>query len=192
MRELRAFGNPWPVTDLITLASPLAHAPYLVPDFGNRRSDGELPGNPPNVFEPKLGSTSFGKSFAVRAGPDLVKGEFQPRIPLRNGLFTVTRWTNLYFPTRLGLFGDFVSGPLQPHFGNGIRDLKVTGSLLRRLTLLAHLSYWHEGASRCAVADSTVALDVLVDTLDLNGERLGIPRFEQSHIILSGKPLAEG
>jgi hypothetical protein len=130
------------------------------------------------------GSESMGKHFALRAGPDLTKRQFQPRIPLRNGLFAVTRWTNLYFRTRFGLFGDFVGGELRPLFGNGIRDREVTtGSLLRDLTLLAHVSYWHAAASPRKIVGKAVALDVLVDTQDLNGERLGIPRYERSHLI---------
>lgn len=175
LSEIRALGNPWPVSDLITLGSPLAHAPYLVPNFDERRADGELPENPPHAFEPFVGTASLGKSFAIKAG--FIQG--QPRIPLRNGLFAVTRWTNLYFSTRLGLFGDVVSGPLRSRFGNGIRDRKVsTGSLFRDLTLLSHVSYWYDGSSLQKTKDRELALDVLIDVLDLNGERLGIPRFE--------------
>ena len=164
--EFRFLGSPWTVTDLITLGSPLAHASSLVPDFVARRADGELPENPPKFF---------GERVALPA--DFIEG--QPRIPLRNGLFAVTRWTNIYFPARMGLFGDFVGGPLRHLFGNGIRDRKVaTGSVLRDLTLLGHVSYWHAGTAPRGSRNKATALDVLIDALDLNGERLGIPRVE--------------
>ena len=183
LRELRSLGNPWPVTDLITLGSPLAYSPDLVPNFEERRLDGELPENPPQAIEAMVGHIGLGKDFALQVAPDLVKEGIPPQIPLRNGLFTVTRWTNLYFPTQFGLFGDLVGGALGPLFGNGIRDREVTtGSLLRDLTLRAHVSYWYAREAPRRNERKGDALGVLVDTLDLNGEQLGIPRMKNVRI----------
>lgn len=181
LKELRALGNPWPVTDLITLGSPLAHSLDLVPEFKSRVLDGELPENPPKAFKPTIGPTSLEECHALRAGPDPIPGKFQPRIPLCNGFFALTRWTNLYIPARFGLFGDFVGGALRPLFGNGIRDREVTtGSFFRDLTILAHISYWHTAESSKRSPRKSLSLDTLTDALDLNAERLGIPRFETS------------
>jgi hypothetical protein len=183
LKELRAFGNPWPVTDLITLGSPLAHSRDLIPDFTSRLSDGELPENPPKKFKPTIGSATLEECYALSAGPDLIPETIHLGIPLRNGFFAITRWTNLYIPARFGLFGDFVGGALRPLFGNGIRDREVaSGSFLKDLTLLAHISYWHIASSSKRSLRKSLALDALIDALDLNGERLAIPRFETSAV----------
>jgi hypothetical protein len=80
----------------------------------------------------------------------------------------------------LGLFGDFIGGPLRAWFGNGIRDREVRArGLLRNWTLLAHLSYWHAAAFLPETGIEAIARDVLVETLDLAGQRLGIPRYEK-------------
>ena len=66
------------------------------------------------------------------------------RVLCSDGLFACTRWTNLFFPTRFGLLGDFVGGPLKEVFGPGIRDQAVTArGLVRRNSPVAHTSYWY-------------------------------------------------
>jgi hypothetical protein len=39
--------------------------------------------------------------------------------------FAVTRWTNIWFPPRWGIFGDWFGGPVAPVFGAGIADRPV-------------------------------------------------------------------
>ena len=56
--------------------------------------------------------------------------------------FAAVRWTNLWFPPRLGVFGDWFGGALAPLFGSGIRDLPVTGGVLSRAPALAHTKYF--------------------------------------------------
>ena len=56
--------------------------------------------------------------------------------------FACTRWTNLYFPAFLGLFGDMVGGPIRRWFGPGIKDIKVKWRGLAQYTMIAHSSYW--------------------------------------------------
>ena len=40
----------------------------------------------------------------------------------------MVRWTNVFFPVRLGLFGDWFGGPLAPLFGCGIKDVPLSGN----------------------------------------------------------------
>jgi hypothetical protein len=79
--------------------------------------------------------------------------------------FCVTRWTNIYFPTTGGVFGDFVGGPLNELFGPGIKDVavKVPG-FWRRATPVAHLCYWWRDKHR----QPSDALVKLRDALDLH------------------------
>ena len=50
-KELRSLGNPWLVTDLVTLGSPLAHAAILLAhddaDLAEKQEQRELPTCPP-------------------------------------------------------------------------------------------------------------------------------------------------
>ena len=60
--------------------------------------------------------------------------------------FSAVRWTNLYDMHWFPLFGDIVSGPLQPVFGPGIEeyDVKIKRSgwppILNRF--VTHTLYW--------------------------------------------------
>jgi len=36
--------------------------------------------------------------------------------------FSIVRWSNMWFPARLGFFGDWFGGPLRRLFGAGIKD----------------------------------------------------------------------
>jgi hypothetical protein len=141
-REQRRFGNPWLITDFITIGSPLVHASLLmadgVDDFDERKKERELPTCPPQRDD-----KGFAYSGEVR---DVGMGrKFTPLVLHHAAPFAVTRWTNLYFAAGLGLFGDFVGGPLREVFGYGIRDVAVSTGKWRglvRRTPLAHTSYW--------------------------------------------------
>jgi hypothetical protein len=108
--HLRRQGNPWCITDFVTVGAPMALADILVtrPGLfsGLKKSDGPLRRE---LFE-----------GLVRRGA-LVLGSHSP--------FTVTRWTNLWFPvTRGSLHGDWFGGAVGPLFGVGIRDIAVEGN----------------------------------------------------------------
>jgi len=164
-REQRYFGNPWLITDFVTLGSPLAHAMLLMADskrdFAERRNERELPTCPPLRDD---------KGFAFSA-PAVAVGfgkKFSPLLLHHAAPFAVTRWTNLYFPAALGLFGDFVGGPLRDVFGLGIRDVPVTSSRwwgLHARTPMAHTSYW----SRDKANKQENALRALQRALFLSG-----------------------
>lgn len=174
----------WPITDLVTIGSPLAHAPTLVADFERRRAELELPMCPPHRG-PLHGAAT---SAAVVDDSDGRRG----------ALFALTRWTNIYAEAHLGLFGDFLAGQVRPYFGWGVKDWSVTtGGLLRSWSPLAHVSYWRVERRQRRVgqvreqwctrsqgppSDRGVphrgldrSLSAITYALDLSAERLGIP-----------------
>ena len=175
-REQRHFGNPWRITDFITLGSPLAHAMLLMADstrdFSDRRNERELPICPP--LRDDRGYAFSGPVIDVGLGK-----KFTPLLLHHAAPFAVTRWTNLYFPAAFGLFGDFVGGPLRGVFGLGIRDVEVTLSRWHGLyarTPLAHTSYWQREKDQEKERESSGqpgrrvnALAALRRALDLSG-----------------------
>lgn len=140
-QDLRAQGNPWRITDFVTVGTPMALADLFVarpPMLGGlgrvdgRRAlfdrlirRGALVRCPPrsealSVDAVKPGPTSYG------SGSPGVLGAQSP--------FAVTRWTNIWFPVRRGsIRGDWFGGALAPLFGPGIREIAVSGNLPERL-----------------------------------------------------------
>ena len=109
----------------------------------------------------------MGYSFTDYWNPYEVKGEKVILKALHSAApFACTRWTNLYFPAILGLFGDMVGGPIGKWFGPGIKDIKVKLSGLAQYTLIAHSSYWR----RKEIKNGTASLPALIQALDLDGE----------------------
>ncbi len=174
-RELRDLGNPWLVTDLITLGSPLAHAALLLAsdedDLNARQRQRELPTAPPEPEANSKGGKEV-RRYSYRLWDKFKEGEneFYLRVLHHAAHFACTRWTNIYFPVRLGFFGDFIGGPLRRWFGSGIRDIPVTSARwggLAQITPMAHTSYWWKGKKG---GDSS-ALAALIHALDLKGKR---------------------
>lgn len=152
-RELRSLGNPWLVTDFVTLGSPLAHAALFLAldraDLDKKQRQRELPTCPPvpEVDDDGQGRYAF-RVWSAYPGPHGEKVKL--RALHHAALYACTRWTNLYFPAALGLFGDLVGGPLRPCFGLGIKDIPLTVSRwdgLGCLTPLAHTLYWWKDPS---------------------------------------------
>lgn len=148
----RKMGNPWLVTDLITLGSPMVHAEMLLAngkgELRERQMERELPSCPP---QPDRGKYSYPVHYTVKG---------QPRCAYvlhHAAMFACTRWTNFYYP------GDFVGGTLAPVFGSGIRDVRVSCGLLGH-TPLSHTRYW----SRTRRNESTV--HALVEALALQSK----------------------
>lgn len=164
--EQRQLGNPWLVTDLVTLGSPLAHASMLLAssphELIERQEDRELPTCPPRPGRnPAKECYSYrGKEYDFRGGRRRV------RVLHHAALFAPTRWTNVYVPIRAGFAGDLVGGPLRGVLGDGIRDIPLTKGLLRYLPLVSHSYYWR--VSR--FAKDSDALPVLKSVLGLGSE----------------------
>lgn len=128
-RGIRTQGNSWRITDLITVGTPLAFADVLYTKnrkhFDARVDRRELATCPPqNEEEPRnnINRTDRFYTYALKFG------RTRRRVLYAGAPFAVVRWTNLWFPARWGIFGDWFGGPLAPLFGNGIRDVPVKGN----------------------------------------------------------------
>lgn len=172
-REQRALGSPWRISDFITLGSPLAHAELLLAankeEFAARKRQREIVTCPP--LRDQKGYAYSAPNSVVVSGAEQGDGSraekrYTPLILHHAAPFAVTRWTNLYFPVKVGLFGDLVGGALASSFGPGIRDVSVRTSRPLGWTLLAHTSYWYRGVSRPAATASSSPSEELPDALD--------------------------
>jgi hypothetical protein len=128
--EMNKTGNPWIVSDFVTLGSPLTHAEFLMAhSLETLHADQArrvFPTCPPvTEYDARTGQ----QHFTYRSGSIESIGtggaEDQPRLPHHAALFAYTRWTNLFSPHRFVLQGDLVSGPVAPQFGAGVRDIAV-------------------------------------------------------------------
>lgn len=149
--ELRNNGNKWLVTDFVTLGSPLTYATMLLAGDEEqllaKHQDRELPTCPPMLEgQDEKRTFCFGKKTLT---------------PHHAAVFAPTRWTNLYFPARLMIWGDVISGPLRPVFGNGIRDVAVSTRVRRGF--LSHTCYWRLWRDK----DSTDSIQKLRDVINL-------------------------
>ena len=141
LEELNTNGNPWRVTDFITVGSPLAHAAILLAsdaaELRRKQEDREFPRCLPELETLRRDNVEVQRfSYeADRADPN------RYRIPHHAAVFAPTRWTNLYFPCRAIVRGDLIGGPVNGILGDHIRDLPV--ATRERRGWLAHTQYWH-------------------------------------------------
>ena len=161
-KELRSLGNPWLVTDLITLGSPLAHAALVLAsdeaDLQARQQQRELPTNPPQPEVEETGGVER-RCYSYRVWEGYgEKKDIHLRAVHHGGAFAFTRWTNLYFP------GDLAGGPITV-FGPGVRNVAVdSGHALIDHTIGAHTLYWDKKAMRAqARSDSVSAIARALD-----------------------------
>lgn len=164
--EMFRQGHVWRVTDLITIGSPLAHAAILLArdrlDLLQKVRDRELPTNPPQPDE--HANLSYVAEPPMRNSDDEL---VSPRVPHHAAPFCCVRWTNIFYPAKLGLFGDLVGGPLSSLFGEGIRDIALTSGGWWRFTLLAHTRYWRRRKSAIPRGQQD-ASEALIAALDLD------------------------
>lgn len=161
-REYQRNGFQWRVSDLVTAGSPLAHASWLLnlderTDFAELKGDRSLPTCPPQTETangPKGKGTRQAFTF-THAYPDPRRptSTRSVQVPHHAALFAITRWTNLYFPVRGLRHGDVIAGPLQPAFGEWIKDVR-----LREATGFAHTRYTDGATEPKAVAQVRDAL----------------------------------
>jgi hypothetical protein len=139
-QDLRGQGNPWRITDFVTIGTPMAMADFFVgrPPIlaGLSRADGR---------RHDLFATLIRRGVVVQCPP---RSEALPVDAVESGPanygsggvlgaqspFAVTRWTNIWFPVRRGsIRGDWFGGVLRPLFGPGVREIAVSGNLPDRL-----------------------------------------------------------
>ena len=155
-QDLRWQGNPWRITDFVTVGTPMALSDLLATRLpllgGFKKSDrthrgelmdglvrrGALVRCPPRSETLPVESNEHPPVNYrwSRSGAREVLGSQSP--------FAVTRWTNLWFPVIRGeLHGDWFGGALRPLFGPGIRDIEVLGNKPERFKRgSAHTEYF--------------------------------------------------
>jgi len=161
-KELRGLGNPWLVTDFITIGSPLAHASLVLAknmdELRMRQRQRELPTTPPDAEIERTKAARRCYSYQVWDGYG-AKKNIKLRAVHSAGAFAVTRWTNIYFS------GDLAGGPITD-FGPGIRNTLVdSGNAFIDRTLFAHTSYWSKHLMRVKAKNNAVT--ELTKILDL-------------------------
>lgn len=126
-RDLRLSGNPWRITDFVTVGTPMALAELFVarPPIaaGLTRVDRRRA-----LFE-----SLVGRGVVMCCPP---RGDESGGPAALGGLspFAVTRWTNIWFPVSRGsIRGDWFGGTLAPLYGPGIREISVSGNRPERL-----------------------------------------------------------
>ena len=138
---LREQGNPWLVTDFVSVGTPMYIAADLYAaspaEFRERVRRWEFPTCPPqaegdakknNLRKTKLWFTwsNAGRRVLYHGAP-----------------FAAVRWTNMWFPARFGVFGDWFGGPLAPLFGPGIKDIALNrNGWQQRVPAWAHTRYF--------------------------------------------------
>jgi len=172
-KEQRRWGNPWRISDFVTLGSPLAHSMILHArdrdEFEARKRQREFPTCPP-VCDTK------GFAYPCPIAIDVGDGKkFSSLILHHAAPFAVTRWTNIYFRAYLGLFGDIIGGPLQQVFGLGIMDIPVKLRSFWKFSPSSHTAYWRVEQSpkgnKQEKGESNLAVDVLRRVLELDHSR---------------------
>lgn len=133
-RGLRAQGNGWLISDFVSVGTPMYFADQLLAgrgatSFSRRIARRELPTCPPQNEENPANNINGTTRFYSWPKANFEGGRrVERRVIYEGAPFAVVRWTNLYFPVSRGFFGDWFGGPLAPLFGNGIRDVPVTGN----------------------------------------------------------------
>jgi len=162
---LVAGGVKFRISDFVTMGAALTHAEFLLQDdkaaLERAFQERGLSASPPRPDLPSpRASYMLGKSgpFAHFAAP-----------------FSAVRWTNIYDLHWFPLLGDIVSGPLQPVFGPGIREHRVTmvreGWLPVLNRLVTHTLYWTWQRRYDGLADDELPAHIkaLREALQLRG-----------------------
>ncbi|MCA0873034.1 hypothetical protein LCL97_19565 [Seohaeicola saemankumensis] len=169
-KELAAYGCPWLVTDFLTFGSPLAHAEFLIADGKEDLRETQVlrqyPTCPP-LMEYSIAADDYYVTYGASGAGD-------PRYPHHAAMFAFTRWTNIYSPRRLILWGDIVSGTVAKVFGqpvktasgewtrvSGIQEIAVlperdengAPKTNHRVPWMTHNSYWKLTAKTGAPVD---------------------------------------
>ena len=156
-REQRRLGNPWLVTDLVTVGSPLAHAGMLLAnspeEFLARKREMELPGAPP--------VRDFRGEFSYKREYEMGGQKRTIRLLNHGALFACTRWTNVWFP------GDIVGGPIAPLFGPAVKDRRVRDGWIS-FTPLSHTRYWPRPAAK---GRPPASLSAIREGMDLDSKK---------------------
>lgn len=145
-RKLQSGGHPWIITDFVSFGSPMNFADRLFTrswkEFDDRIDRREIVTCPP-VSEVAHGVASDGRDrVRLTWGREGSKRRLHEAAP-----FAVVRWTNLWYPARVGFFGDWFGGPLARLYGPGVEDVRLDrASGASRIPGYAHAVYLREGS----------------------------------------------
>jgi hypothetical protein len=127
----------WLVSDLVTLGSPLAHAPVLLATGTEELQEKirlrELPICPPDPSK----HLNPGHFFVCLSAELERLDNYQ--ILHHAACFALTRWTNFWYPN------DPVGGPLNVPFGPGIDDVRLPNASW--IPIVSHVKYWNGNQS---------------------------------------------
>ena len=149
-QEWRGIGNPWLITDFITLGAALCSIDYLYPTnqkFSTLIQEREFPTCPPIVDEKD-------HSIYYNSAPfDIEDGQKRTVKHLHHAaLFAITRWTNIFFTS------DFVGSTAQRIFYRGVNDIPLPRKSLWFIPG-GHTNYWD--------VKSTDSLNAITNALKL-------------------------
>jgi hypothetical protein len=173
-----AADTRWLITDLVTLGSPLSHAEFLMAkdnkDLQKRKQDREYPTSPPlrEDLDPETIEKARQAGFPLDdATPKLLAFPFgtSRQWQLHHASpFAAVRWTNIYDPARLVMFGDLISGPIAPVFGPAVIDVDLR-ALRGQSWRFTHARYWKMPKGNGTAIPGHIA--ALRAALDLGGQR---------------------
>ncbi|HEX6301498.1 MAG TPA: hypothetical protein VF148_13620 [Acidimicrobiia bacterium] len=157
---IRHQGNPWRITDLVTVGTPMYMADQIAtigkPRLKESIAKLEVAICPP-AENPRLPGTIGQQTLYTYVN----RGR---RVLFHAAPFAVTRWTNMWFPARLGFFGDWFGGPLARLYGFGVRDIPLPQkSFGMWIPGAAHSVYFKYGEDR---TPGSVAQQI-ADAMDL-------------------------
>jgi hypothetical protein len=147
-RQLRLNTQPWLITDLITLGSPLTYADFLIEnnrtEFTRAVQDRVIPVAPPLCEMTTKERTTLLIPSSSMEGSSIYATRSNLSVLHHAAPFAVTRWTNLYFKTNWnGLKGDLIGGPLATLFGSWVKDVPLSPIGGR----FNHTSYWFKDSN---------------------------------------------
>jgi hypothetical protein len=150
----------WRISDLVTFGSPLTHAEFLIAkseeDLKARKAARELPQSPPyrEVLDPivlKRAESTHEMPIAIPADQTRLMsyplvGSADAWMLHHAAPFAAVRWTNVYDPAVLVVFGDVIGGPVAPGFGPGVVDIDLKQRRGGRQSwTFTHTQYWATG-----------------------------------------------
>jgi hypothetical protein len=159
--------DAWLVTDFVTLGSPLTHARYFMvqgkdakeldSNFEGSVREREFPTCPPRKLD--------GDGCIAFKDPNTQKLRLH-----HGGTFGMTRWTNLFFPITNIFWGDAIGGPVNPVFGDCVKDVIVSTKKAGGAGFFTHVAYWK---TDCKDLREAPHLQALIDAIDLHdGDKL--------------------
>jgi len=147
--EQKANGNPWLISDFVTLGAAINAADFFMvtkENFEKLIQQREMPVCPPAKDEND-------NSMIYNCWPPFeIEGQKRTIKLLNHGaLFAVTRWTNIYYSC------DYVGGRMQRKFRNGIKDIAIP----RRSPWFypgGHTDYWNLDDPQNAIKEIIAAM----------------------------------